>query len=177
MSNLEGWTKTALLDFQNERLFVYFAIFLLGSLGFHQEIFSSKPKSKKLYIFVNATAWIPVGIYTVLLVIWLLNPSFMLVSPLFGSLAFWISFFISVLCMVYLMVETFRFYLDRPGKLWAELSSNSYYVYIIHVIVLGAIALALLNTPLPALVKYLTLAVSTFVASNLTVSLSRRTVW
>jgi hypothetical protein len=30
-------------------------------------------------------------------------------------------------------------YLDRPGRLWNELSRNAYGVYIIHVIVIGAI--------------------------------------
>jgi len=170
----EGWTKTALIDFQNERLLVYFLIFLLGSLGYRRQIFASQPESKKLYILVNATAWIPVGIYVVLLIIWLLNPSFMLISPIVGSLAFYFSFCVSVLSMVYLMIETFRFYLNRPGKTWHELSKNSYYVYIIHVIVLGGIALLLLNTTLPSLSKYLILAVSTFVVSNLIISLSRR---
>ena len=172
--NAEGWTKTALIDFQNERLLVYFMLFLLGSLGFHRGIFASRPGSKKLYIAVNATAWIPVGVYTVLLIIWLLNPNFMLVSPIVGSLVFWLSFCLSLLCLVYLTVETFRFFLDRPGRIWNELNKNSYYVYIIHVIVLGGIALALLNTSLPSLSKYLILSVSTYVASNVIVSLSRR---
>jgi fucose 4-O-acetylase-like acetyltransferase len=172
--NAEGWTKTALIDFQNERLLVYFMLFLLGSLGFQQGIFASRPRSKKLYIAVHATAWIPVGVYTVLLIIWLLKPDFMLISPAVGSFIFWLSFYVSVLSLMYLTIETFRFYLDRPGRIWEELNKNSYYVYIIHVIVLGGIALVLLNTTLPALLKYLILATSTYVASNVVVSLSRR---
>jgi len=174
MLNAEGWTKTALIDFQNERLLIYFMMFLLGSLGFRQGVFASPPRSKRLYIAVNATAWIPVGVYTVLLIIWLLKPDFVLVSPVVGSLVFWLSFCLSLLCLVYLAVETFRFYLDRPGRIWAELNKNSYYVYIIHVIVLGSIALALLNTPLPSLSKYLILSVSTYVVSNVIVSLARK---
>jgi hypothetical protein len=172
--NAEGWTKTALIDFQNERLLIYFMLFLLGSLGFRQGLFASRPRSKKLYIAVHATAWIPVGVYTVLLIIWLLNPSFMLISPAVGSAIFWLSFCLSVLSLMYLTIETFRFYLDRPGRVWDELNRNSYSVYIIHVIVLGGIALALLNTTIPSLLKYLILSVSTYMASNLIVSLSRK---
>ena len=174
MLNAEGWTKTALIDFQNERLLVYLSMFLLGSLGYRRGIFASQPESKKLYILVNATAWMPVGVYVVLLIIWFLNPGFLLISPVVGSLTFYFSFCVSLLCMVYLMIETFRFYLGRPGKLWAELGKSSYYIYIIHVIVLGGIALVLLPTTLPALSKYSILAVSTYAASNLIVSLSRR---
>jgi peptidoglycan/LPS O-acetylase OafA/YrhL len=175
--NAEGWTKTALIDFQNERLLVYFSLFLLGSLGFRQGVFASRPRSKKLYIAVHATAWIPVGVYTVLLIIWLLNPGFMLISPTVGSAIFWLSFCLSVLSLMYLTIETFRLYLDRPGRIWDELNRNSYYVYIIHVIVLGGIALGLLDTTIPPLLKYLILSVSTYVASNVIVSLSRRAFW
>lgn len=172
--NAQGWTLTALIDFQNERLLIYFMMFLLGSLGFQQGVFASRPRSKKLYIAVNATAWIPVSVYTVLVIIWVLKPDFMLVSPVIGSVVLWLSFCLSLLCLVYLTIETFRFYLDRPGRIWNELNKNAYYVYIIHVIVLGGIALLLLDTTLPSLVKYLILALSTYVASNVIISLSRR---
>ncbi len=75
---------------------------------------------------------------------------------------------------MYLVIETFWRYVDRNGKIWAELNRNSYYVYIIHVIVIGLIALLLLNTNLPSLVKYLTLTVTAYIASNLIVSVARR---
>jgi surface polysaccharide O-acyltransferase-like enzyme len=172
--NAEGWTKTPLIDFQNERLLVYFMIFLLGSSGSRRQIFASRPASKKLYVVVSATAWIPVGFYTVLVIIWTLNPAFVLISPGVGSLVFWLSYCLSLLCLLYLIIETFRFYLDRPGRIWSELSKSSYYVYIIHVVVLGGLALLLLPTVLPPLVKYALLASLTFVASNLVVSLTRR---
>jgi len=69
-----------------------------------------------------------------------------------------------------IMVESFWRYLDKPGKLWGDLSQNSYGVYIIHVIMIGIFGTLLLNTGLPAVVKYLLLIVSTYVASNLIVS-------
>ena len=53
---------------------------------------------------------------------------------------------------------------------------NSYGVYIIHVIVMGAIALAMLNTAIPSLLKYFILAASTCGAGNLIVSCYRRVI-
>ena len=171
-----GWTTTALIDFQNERLLIYFLMFTLGSLGWRQEIFASRPKSKKLYIAVNATAWIPVSVYLVLLIIRLLNPGIVMISPFVDSLILRLSFCLSLLCLVYATIETFRFFVDRPGRTWSELNNNSYYVYIIHVIVLGGIALAMLDATLPSLSKYAILTVSTYVASNVIISLARRAV-
>ena len=72
--------------------------------------------------------------------------------------------------MVYLMVESFWRYVDRSGKLWRTLSQNSFGVYIIHVILIGIFGTLLLNTSLPALVKYLLLIITTYVGSNLLVS-------
>jgi fucose 4-O-acetylase-like acetyltransferase len=71
------------------------------------------------------------------------------------------------------MINTFRYYLNKQGRIGKEWNKNSYYVYIIHVIVLGVIALTMLNVAIPSLVKYLVLTVSTFVASNLIISLAR----
>ena len=67
----------------------------------------------------------------------------------------------------YLVVSTFRFYLNRPRKLGSMLSKYSYNVYLIHIIVMGLIALALLDTAMPALLKYPVLALSTWFSCNL----------
>ncbi|MGB2884479.1 MAG: acyltransferase family protein, partial [Dehalococcoidia bacterium] len=40
--NGQGWTKTIVMDFQNERLLIYFMIFLLGSLCLKLKTFKSK---------------------------------------------------------------------------------------------------------------------------------------
>ncbi|MBW7992016.1 MAG: hypothetical protein FVQ84_18650 [Planctomycetes bacterium] len=74
------------------------------------------------------------------------------------------------------MIETFWRYLDKPGKIWNELNKNSYYVYIIHVIVMGGIALVMLDTAIPSLLKYLILTVSTYAACNLIVSFYRKVI-
>jgi fucose 4-O-acetylase-like acetyltransferase len=43
---VRGWTLTPLIDFQNERLLVYFMMFLLGALCFRQQVFAARPKSR-----------------------------------------------------------------------------------------------------------------------------------
>ena len=53
MFGLRGWTKTVWLDFQNERLLIYFMAFLLGAHCFRRKVFEGKPKSKMLYTIVN----------------------------------------------------------------------------------------------------------------------------
>jgi surface polysaccharide O-acyltransferase-like enzyme len=171
-----NWTHTPLIDFENERLLMYFMIFLLGALSFRNKVFEEKPKSKKLYILVSSTAWIPIMIYIFFLLIPLFAPDGSLISPLVDRLIVWLSFYLSLLCLMYVLIETFWRYIDKTGKIWNELNKNSYGVYIIHVIVLGVIAFLLLNTTIPSLLKYLILAVSTFVVSNLLISFYRSLV-
>ena len=142
-------------------------MFLLGSLCFRQNVFASKPKSKKLYIVANSTAWIPINIYILFLLIPFFKPGSFLISPVVDRLIVWLAFHLSLLCLLYLSIETFRRYLDKPGRIWNELNRNSYYVYIIHVIVIGAIALPLLNSAMPSFLKHLVVTVSTFMVCNL----------
>jgi len=156
---LRGWTKTVLLDFQNERLLIYFLAFLLGALSFKVKVFEAKPKSKTLYIIVNCIAWLPVTIYINFLLYPWFNPGSYIISQFVHRLILWLSFCLSLLCMMYLTIETFRLYLNRQGKLSRELNRNSYYVYIIHVIVMGVIALIMLDTAIPSLLKFLLLNV------------------
>jgi hypothetical protein len=173
---LRGWTLTPLLDFQRERVLIYFMYFLLGTLCFRLKVFDAKPESKKLYNIVNWTSWIPITVYIFFLILPVLSPGTFSVSKIIDRVIVWFCFHLSLLCLVYVVIETFRRYLDKPGRIWNELNRNSYYVYIIHVIVLGVIALLLLNTALPSLLKYVILTLSTIVASNLIVSLYRRAV-
>jgi len=173
-----SWTKTPLIDFENEKLLVYFMIFLLGALCFRQKVFEGKPKSKTMYTVISSIAWIPLTVHIFSRVFWVLSGLSLggLVSPFVDRLIWWLGFDLSALCMVYLMAQSFWRYLDRPGRVWNELNQNSYGVYIIHVIVIGAIALLLLNVTILAELKYLILTVSAYLASNLLISLYRRTV-
>jgi fucose 4-O-acetylase-like acetyltransferase len=173
---LRGWTKIWLLDFQNERLLIYFMAFLLGALCFKLKVFDAKPESKLLYHILNSIAWIPVTAYIFFLLYpWFKSGSF-IVSEIVHKLILWLSFHLSLLCLVYVMIETFRRYQDKQGKLRSELNRNSYYVYIIHVIVTGGIALIMLNTTIPSLVKFLLLTVSTFGVSNMIIYFYRQCI-
>ncbi len=170
-----SWTLTPLIDFENERLLVYLLTFLLGALCFRQNVFAEKSQGKTLYTVVNLIAWIPVTIHIFARLFPFFYPEGFSISPLY-RLIWWLSFDLSLLCMLYLLVQSFWRYLDKTGRTWDELNRNSYGVYIIHVIVIGVFGTLLLNLNLPALVKYLILIASTYLGSNLIVSLYRRAV-
>ena len=174
MLNAQGWTKTVLLDFQNERLLIYFMIFLLGGLCYKLKTFDSKPKGKKLYIAVLCTVWIPISLYQFLYIQSLLNPGVFVFSEIVDTLLLWFNYHLSLLSLLYIMINFFRYYLDKQGKIIKELNHNSYNVYIIHVIVIGGIALTMLNTAIPSLLKFLILTVSALGVSNLIVYFYRK---
>ena len=173
---LRGWTKIVLLDFQNERLLIYFTAFLLGALCFRRRVFDTKPEGKMLYHVVNSVAWIPVTVYIFFLLYPWFKPGNFIVSEFIHKLTLWFSFHLSLFCLLYGMIETFRRYLDRRGSLTDELNSNSYYVYIVHVVVMGGLALLLLNSSMPSLMKHLSLTVLTFGVSNLIISSCRKCI-
>ena len=170
-----SWTLTPLIDFENERLLVYFLTFLLGSLCFRQNVFAEKPKSKTLYNVVNSTSWIPITVHIFARLFPFFYPEGFSITPLY-RLIWWLSFDLSLLCLMYLMIGSFWRYVDRTGRIWSELNHNSYGVYIIHVIVIGVFGTLLLNLSLPALVKYPLLFLSTYLVSNLLVSVYRSLV-
>ena len=170
-----SWTLTPLIDFENERLLVYFMTFLLGVLCFRQNVFAEKTQSKTWYTVANSIAWIPVTIHIFARLYPILYPAGFAITPLY-RLIWWLSFDLSLLCLVYVMIETFWRYFDKTGKVWRELNRNSYGVYIIHVIVIGVFGTILLNLNLPALVKYPLLIISTYLGSNLVVSVYRSLV-
>lgn len=169
MLGFRSWTLTPLIDFENERLLLYFMAFLLGSLSFRQNVFAEKPQRKTLYTVVSSIAWLPVTAHIFVRLIPFFFPEGFSVSLQY-RLMWWLSFYLSLLCLQYVMIETFWRYLDRTGRIWAELNRNSYGVYIIHVIVIGVFGALLLSLNVPALVKYPVLLVSTYLASNLAVS-------
>jgi peptidoglycan/LPS O-acetylase OafA/YrhL len=164
-----SWTLTPVIDFENERLLLYFLMFLLGVFCYQREVFSEIPQRKTLYTIVNSISWIPITLHIFARLYPFFYPAGFSITPLY-RLIWWISFYLSLLCLVYLMVETFWLYFDKTGKIFSELNQNSYGVYIIHVIVIGIFGTLLLNLEIPALVKYPLLIVSTYVGSNLIVS-------
>jgi surface polysaccharide O-acyltransferase-like enzyme len=164
-----GWTKTPLVDFQNERLLPYFLVFLLGSLCYRKGILATDKRNMKLFIAVNATAWIPINIYVAVLLNFFLRPGNYIISADVDGFVLWFSLHLSMLSLLYCAVTTFKYYFNRQGRLGRALSKLSYNVYIIHIMVLGAIALVLLKTDMPALLKYPILALTTYIGSNLLV--------
>jgi len=166
-----SWTLTPLIDFENERLLVYFMAFLLGTLCYQKNIFAEKPRNKTLYTIASSIAWLPVTghIFARIWPFFYPNPAEFSITPLY-RLVWWLSFHLSLIVLVYVMIESFWRYLDRTGKVWSELNRNSYGVYIIHVIMVGVFGTLLLNLDIPAVLKYLILIVSTYVGSNLIVS-------
>jgi fucose 4-O-acetylase-like acetyltransferase len=163
-----SWTLTALIDFENERLLIYLLTFLLGALFYKQGFFAKKPQGKRLYNTVNAIAWVPVTAHIFARLIPFFSEGFT-VTPIY-RLMWWISFDLALLCMMYVMIETFRRYFDKTGKIWSELNRNSYGVYIIHVILIGVFGTLLMKLGLPVYVKYPLLIILTYVGSNLLVS-------
>jgi peptidoglycan/LPS O-acetylase OafA/YrhL len=116
------------------------------------------------------------NVYIVFLINLVLNPGNYIFSEIIDVILVWVGFHLSLLSLLYVVINTFRYYLNRNGKIISRLNNYSYGVYIIHFIVMGAIAVILLNTTLPSLTKYAVLIVSTFVASNLIVALYKEPV-
>jgi len=146
---------------------IYFMAFLLGAHCFRRKVFETKPASRLFYHIINAIAWIPVTVYIFFLLYPWFKPGHYIISEIMHRLILWFSYQLSWLCLVYVMIETFWRYLDKPGKIWNELNLNSYGVYIIHVVVMGSLALTMLNTAIPSLLKFLLLTVSTYCVSNM----------
>jgi peptidoglycan/LPS O-acetylase OafA/YrhL len=167
-----SWTKSILIDFENERLLVNLLIYLLGVLYYQRAVFASKPKSKTLYMVANSLAWLPITAHIFARLYPFLYPQSYAVTPLY-RLIWWSSFHLSTLSMVYVMVESFWRYVDKGGTVWRELNKNSYGVYIIHVIVIGIFGTLLLNMDRPAMLKYVLLILSVYLGSNLIVALYR----
>ncbi len=88
----------------------------------------------------------------------------------------WFEFCVSLLGLMYVIINTFRYYLNRTGRLINLLNSYSYGVYIIHFVVVGAIAWALLSVTIPSITKYSILTISSFAASNLIVAIYKKFV-
>lgn len=171
MNGWTGWTHTALFHFQNERLGIYFLSFLLGTLCAKLKIFDS-PWNKKYYIMSNVVLTIAIGIYTVValnLFYNIIDPTrnYYVISPFADRLVYHSTAMLSMLSILHVWLYTFHKYFNKINPLVNELNRNSYNVYIIHMIVMGVAALILLQVPVPAMVKFFLLTVTTFVLSNL----------
>ena len=167
-----SWTLTPIIDFENERLLIYLMCFLLGVLCYQRKVFAEKPPKKTLYNIANYTSWIPITGHIFARLWPFFVPGFD-VSNFFYRFLWWLSFELTLLSLMYIMIVSFWKYLDKTGKIWSELNKNSYGVYIIHVIMIGVFGTLLLGLNLPAVVKWLLLIVLAYGGSNLLISLYR----
>lgn len=172
----KGWTKTIWINFQNERLLIYFLVFLLGALCFKTKAFEANKENKKLFFVLSSAAGIPVAIHIPLLLRSGQRPGRALFSGTVDSLLLHLTFLLSLLGLLYMMINGFRFFLNRSGRASMELSRNSYGVYIIHVIVLGGIALTMIDTAIPSPLKFVILTIATYAACNGLLSVYRRCI-
>ncbi len=178
---LKGWYNSALLHFQRERFLIYFMSFLLGTLSYRHKVFDSSTKNKKLYIIANVVMTIAMSIFTAVA----LNTFFNIIDPgrnyhfiseFVDKVFYYASGILTMLSFLYVLVYAFRFSFNKTNDLMSELNQNSYAVYIIHTIVLGVIALTLMDLHLPAMVKFCILSVFTFAISNMIISSWRLTI-
>ena len=173
-SGLTGWYHSAIFHFQNERLGVYFLSFLLGTLCNSLRIFERK-LSKKVFIVSNVVLTIALGVYTAVA----LNTFFNIIDPqreyyfisaFADRILYYASGMASMLSLLHVLVYSFKKSLNKTTPFLSELSRNSYSIYIVHVVVLGVIALAMMNIQLPGMLKFLILSILTFAVSNMMIS-------
>ncbi len=176
---LRGWFHSPLLHFQRERLLVYFMVFLLGSLCYKLNVFDSSSKNKKLNVIANVLLTLSLSIFTVVALNFFFNMieagrNYYFVSLIADRITYYSTLLISMLSFLYIFIYVFRFNLNRTNWAMNDLNKNSYGVYIIHLVVVGVIALLLININIPAIVKFIIVTVLAFVVSNVLVSIYRR---
>jgi len=177
--NLTGWFNSPLLHFQRERLLVYFMFFLLGSLCNKLKVFDSSTRNKKFYVLSNVVMTVSIGIFTVValnIFFNIIDPArnYFFISDQGDRVVYYLTALLSMLSLLHILVYTFRFNFNKSNRLMAELNKNSYAVYIIHIIVMGLIAMPLINLNIPVFFKYLILTLLTFAVSNVIASAYRR---
>jgi len=180
-ASLGGWYHSALLHFQNERLLIYFMAFLLGTLCYKLKVFDSDKKDRKLFILSNIVLTISLTIFTAVALNLFFNMvepgrNYYFVSETTDRITYHVTVLLSMLSFLHVLVHTFRFNINRSNNLMNNLNSYSYSVYIIHLIVLGVIALVLLKINIPAYGKFLILTVLTYVLSNMIIYTYQKTI-
>jgi hypothetical protein len=152
--------------------------FLLGALSNKLNVFGSDKKNRKYYILSNVVLTVSLGIFTATalnLFFNMIDPgrNYFFVSEWVDKVAYYVSMLLSMLSFLHISVYVFRFSFNKTSRLASELAKNSYAVYIIHLVVIGLIALPLLNIAVPAFIKFLILTILAFAVSNLIVSAYR----
>jgi len=171
VSGLKGWFHSASLDFQRERLLLYFMSFLLGALCNKLKVFDSNNKNTRYYVIANISLTIALGIFTVValnLFFNIIDPArnYFIISDVGDRIVYYTTAIISMLSFLYVFIHLFRFNFNKTNNIMKNLNQSSYSVYIIHVIVMGGFALALYNLEISGFIKFVLLTVLTYVFSN-----------
>ena len=172
-AGLNGWTKSWVLDFQNERILTYFMCFLIGAVCYQRQVFTQIQPHRKLVFWVNCTAWIPINLYLGVVIYQLLNPNGHLLAAWLDEGIKQVSFHISLLMMLYSLAMVFQRFFHVRSDFTEWINRNSYGTYVIHTIVLGVIALYLQTVSISSVAKYVILIVTTFVSCQGLLSLYR----
>ena len=171
-AGLKGWTHSALFDFQNERLLIYFMSFLLGSLCKKLNVFAGEKPNYKIYIAANVVLSVSLTVFTLVALNLFYNlieagRNHFYISSFADRLVYYSSAILAMLSFLQIFIHAFRFNLNKTNNILSELSKNSYSVYIIHMVVLGVVALAMINLPVYGGIKYVFLSGFTFLLSNM----------
>jgi len=160
-------------------LLIYFMAFLLGALCHQLKAFDSNKKNMKYYIISNVVLTIALGIFTVValnLFFNIIDPgrNYYFISDFADRVAYYVTALLSMLSFLYVFIHLFRFNFNKINTLMTQLNKSSYSVYIIHIVVMGLIALAMINLQINGFVKFLILTSLTFIMSNFIVFVYQR---
>lgn len=174
-AELNGWFTSSILHFQRERLLAYFLFFLLGSLSYKLKVFETSRRNiaadilSPLLLVISLVSF---KMFSDNYFTNLLNPERgqFLISEAADGVLYFTSILVSVFTTLYVLLRIFRKFLNRSGSLASEMSRNSYAVYIIHMVVMGALSLPLLHAAWPAWIKFTIVTMATFMFSNMIIS-------
>jgi hypothetical protein len=172
---LQGWTKSPVLDFQNERLLIYFLVFLLGTVCGKRDVLSGLPPWKLRLPGTLSGGILSAAAYTFFQWNFLVNGgSRFILSRTADFAVISLSFNLAMLLILYSLIVLFRVFLNRDYRILRDPDANSFGTYIIHFNVTGVIALLLLSWQITALCKWTILTAGTFIISNFILSFYRR---
>jgi hypothetical protein len=176
---MTGWHHSGFWEFQRERLVPYFLVFLTGAVCQQSQVFDRIESNTKLYIIANVVMTIAIGVFTAVA----LNLFFNLIEPdrnhffvtsLVDRTVYYLTSLLSMFSILYVMTYVFKRYFNKTNPLINALNRNSYSVYIIHVIVLGVLAVPMMQLSIPSFAKFLILSILTFAVSNILVNVYHR---
>ena len=170
VNGLAGWVKSPFLDFQIERLIIYFCYFLLGIYVFSVNKIDTWLENKTAITIANFTSWIPMTLYVSIIIYSLIKPNAYIVSQFADELFKQIFFHWTLMVLLFSCLFTCKKYFNKDTQLSRFIAKNSFSVYIIHTIVLGLVAMPMLAIEMPSMLKNLVLVLSTFVVCQIVVT-------